>query len=456
MLASILRIIPFAAAGVMLLVAAIIIYVRSRNVTRSEFSRTFKTVKLLTLWVLIFTCSITAVFAIFNHMKSKQHVMAVVSLNYSEASLAQNTNGTRFNMTEIICDEVVERAIKLGAFEDVTVEELSECLSVYPYVQGDVNDEANYHISTEFIVEYAASSHTSHLDSEDVITLITSAYKEYYIEKYTDNFSPVTDDEKPDYSKMEYMDVVSYLNKESSAVLNYLYGMAEKAPSFVTSKSTSFTSIAGKVYQFRETQIEQNLKSLILQYGIVKDKAGYIERLNYQNTNTQLDKQKNTASFKVCNDTVSMYSDEMTRVVLVPTKDSNGRYYMGRTNVGIDELSVLATTFSNKIAENDKELLNNSLIIQRIENAGDVSALSAQADALILAIDKTLGDLTVEAVTAGREYSDYKMNQCIAVSISNAPMLNEIKMIAVFAILAYISAMACELSKKFPKIQRHG
>lgn len=454
MFASILQKIPLLAVGIMLLVAVLLIYIRSKNVTKREFFRTFKSVKLLTVWVLIFTIAITGVFAVCNHIKAKQYVMAVVSLNYSEASQAQNTNGTRFNMTEIICDEVLERAIQLGAFEDVTVKQLKECLAVYPYLQGDVNDKSNYHISTEFIVEYSASKHTSHLDPENVILLVTGAYKEYYIEKYTDNFNPTSQADKPDYSTMEYMDIVAYLNKKTSSVLNYLYGMADKAPSFVTSQNASFHSIAGRVYQFKETQIEQNLKSLILQYGIVKDKPSYLERLNYQNTITEFEKQKNVASFEICNETIGRYSEEMTRVVLVPTKDANGKYYMGRTNTGIDELSILATTYSNMIAENEKELMNNTLVIQKIEDTSDDSALAQQADALILALDKTLNDLTVEAVTAGREYSDYKMNQCIAVRISNAPILNELKMVALFTVFAYVAAMAIELSRKYPKAKR--
>ena len=454
MFVSILQKIPLLAVGIMLLVAVLLIYIRSKNVTKREFFRTFKSVKLLTVWVLIFTIAITGVFAVCNHIKAKQYVMAVVSLNYSEASQAQNTNGTRFNMTEIICDEVLERAIQLGAFEDVTVKQLKECLAVYPYLQGDVNDKSNYHISTEFIVEYSASKHTSHLDPENVILLVTGAYKEYYIEKYTDNFNPTSQADKPDYSTMEYMDIVAYLNKKTSSVLNYLYGMADKAPSFVTSQNASFHSIAGRVYQFKETQIEQNLKSLILQYGIVKDKPSYLERLNYQNTITEFEKQKNVASFEICNETIGRYSEEMTRVVLVPTKDANGKYYMGRTNTGIDELSILATTYSNMIAENEKELMNNTLVIQKIEDTSDDSALALQADALILALDKTLNDLTVEAVTAGREYSDYKMNQCIAVRISNAPILNELKMVALFTVFAYVAAMAIELSRKYPKAKR--
>lgn len=454
MFSSILQKIPLVIVGLMLLIAVVAIYIRSKYVTRSEFFKMFKNVKFLTTWVLVFTVVLTGVFAIFNHAKSKQYMMAVVSLNYSEASQAQNTNGTRFNMTEIICDEVIERAIRLGAFEDVTVDQLRDCLSVYPYVQGNVNDKSNYHISTEFIVEYCASKHTEHLDSEDVIILITSAYKEYYIEKYTDNFSLDGQADKPNYSEMEYMDIVAYLDKEASSVLNYLYGMAEKAPSFVTSNNASFHSIAGKVYQFKQTQIEQNLKSLILQYGIVRDVQNYLERLTYQNTTTEFEKQKNEASFNLCNESVAMYSPEMTRVVLVPTRDADGKYYMGRTKVGVDDLSVMATSFSDMIAENEKELMNNSLVIQKIQNANGAAQFTTQTDELIQTIDKALGNLTVEAIAAGREYSDYKMNQCIAVNISDGSLFDEVKTIAVFAVLAYISAMAYEMSKKFPKRKR--
>lgn len=451
MLSSILQKIPLLIAGLMLLAAVLTIYIRSKNVTRSEFFKVFKNVKLLTVWVLIFTFVLTGVFAVFNHIKSKQYVMAVVALNYSEASQAQNSNGTRFNMTEIICDEVVEKAIQKGALEDVTVKQLKSCLAVYPYIQGDVNHKSNYHISTEFVVEYYASKHTEHLDSENVISLIASAYKDYYIEKYTDNFSLTNEEENPDFSEMEYMDIVEYLNKETNSVLNYLYGMAEKAPSFVTSGNTTFNSIAGKVYQFRETQIEQNLRSIILQNGVVKDKQAYIDRLTYQNTNTDFDRQKNNASFKLCNDAVAMYSKEMTRVVLVPTWDQSGKYYMGRTKVGIDELSVMATSFSDIIAENEKELMNNSLIIEKIEKVNGTSQLASQVDELISKIDKSLDDFTVEAINAGREYSDYKMNQCIAVSIYGSSLFDELKTVVLFAFLAYITGIAYDLSKKFPK-----
>jgi hypothetical protein len=356
-------------------------------------------------------------------------------------------------MSEIICDEVIEKAIEKGSLEDVTVKELKDCLAVYPYVQGDVNDKSNYHISTEFVVEYNASKHTQHLDSENVIALIASAYKDYYIEKYTDNFSLTEQEKKPDFTKMEYMDIVSYFNKETTSVLNYLYGMAEKGSSFVTENDTTFNSIAGKVFQFKETQIEQNLRSLILQHGIAKDKSSYIDRLAYQNKNTDFDKKKNYVSFTLCNDAIDMYSEEMTRVVLVPTWDGSGKYYMGRTKVGIDELAVLATGFSDNVAANNKEIMENELVIEKIMSANTNTSVNAQADALIESIDKSIDNFTAEAIKAGREYSNYTMNQCVAVSIAGTSLFGELKTVAAFALLTYVALMSISISKKFPKLK---
>ena len=451
MISSILQKLPIAVAGIVLIIAILTIYFRSKNVTRNELVKTFKSAKYVRAWILVFVVILTVFFGIFNHIKSKHSVTAVIALNYSEASQAQNSNGTRYNMAEIICDEVVEKAIKMGAFENVTAKQLKKCLVVYPNVQGDVNDKSNYHISTEFIVEYHASKYTQHLNAENVIQLIALAYKDYYIEKYTDNFSLLSEEEKPDYSKMEYMDIVTYFNKETSAILNYLYGLADKGTSFVTENNTTFFSIAGKVQQFSETQIEQNLRSLILQHGIVRNRRDYIDRLSYQNQNTDFERQKNSISFVLCNQAIDMYAEEMTRVVLVPTWDESGKYYMGRTKVGIDELSVKATNFSDWVASNEKSIMENDLIIDNMRAASGNSWVKDEADNLIVMIDKSIDNFRVEAINAGREYANYKMNQCIALSVYGNTLFRELKAIILFAVFAYISALSLALSKEFPK-----
>ena len=48
-----------------------------------------------------------------------------------------------------------------------------------------INYEVDRNEETEFLVEYKATKYTQHLNAEIVINLITNAYKEFYIEKYT-------------------------------------------------------------------------------------------------------------------------------------------------------------------------------------------------------------------------------------------------------------------------------
>ncbi len=435
--------------GAVFLLAIITIILRLKNVNFTERKQIFKNADYFNAWILLLCFVISMIYGVFNHFELKKNVHAVVALNYSEASSALNSNGTRYNMSEIICDEVVERAINKGALKNVTVNQLKNCLSVYPSVQGGVNDKSEYHISTEFSVDYHASKYTDHLDAENVINLITSAYKEYYIEKYTDNFS--LKNEKPDFSTMEYMDIVEYLDKEATAVLNYLYEMSEKNPSFVTENGSTFNSIAGKVYQFKQTQINQNLRSLILQNGVVRSEEDYVDRLAYRNKNLDFDRRKNDASYKLCNAAIDMYSEEMTRIVLVPTWDQSGKYYMGRTKVGIDELSVMATNFSNYVASNEKEIMDNKLVIDKISSNNKDTDIYTSTDALIESIYEDVKEFEKESITAGREYFRHKMNQCVAVSIYGTSIISEIKTIILFAIFAYIAFMLYRISKRFPK-----
>lgn len=250
---------------------------------------------------------------------------------------------------------------------------------------------------------------------------------------------------------MEYMDIVSYLDKETQAILNYLYGMAEKNPSFVTENGSTFNSIAGKVHQFDETQINQNLKSLVLQNGIARDKNGYVDRLSYYNKNVDFDRQKNDASYNICNQAIDMYSEEMTRVVLVPTWDQEGKYYMGRTKVGIDELSVMATEFSDLVVSNEKEIMDNKLVLDKISSGSQGAEFTMSANSLIDSIYDSIKRFEKEAITAGREYSRHRMNQCIAVSIYGVSLMNELKALVLFAVFVYISLVLYGISKKFPK-----
>jgi len=343
---------------------------------------------------------------------------AVVSLNYVEASKGQNPNGTRFNMSEIISDEVLERAIQNGAFEHVNAEQLSKCLNVLPLVQGNSQSRDQYHISTEFYVEYNADKDTMHLDSDTVVQMVMYAYKEFCIEKYADSFEELklTINPKERFAEMDYLDIVEYLKNKAGVIQNYMYALEEKAPGFIASNGETFSSAAEKCTDIRNMQIENNLQNYLLQNGISKNPGDYIGRLQYENMLLDFERRKAAASFDIRNRAVQLYSDEMTRIVLVPTWDETGEYYMGRTKVGIDTLSVEAESYSRQAADYLKKMEFNASVIAQL-SASSFSGQNGTAEQMIENISAELEKIAAMARAVAQEYSASRMNQCISIAL---------------------------------------
>ena len=124
---------------------------------------------------------------------------------------------------------------------------------------------------------------------------------------------------------------------------------------------------------------------------------------------------------------------------------------MGRTKVGIDELSVMATNFSDYVSSNEKEIMDNKLVLDKISSSSQEAQLSASVDAMIDSVFASLKGFEKEAITAGREYSRHRMNQCIAVTIYGVSMMSELKTLVFFAAFVYVALVLYRISKKFPQ-----
>lgn len=375
-----------------------------------------------TKWFRISVALISLVFAgaftYFYHMQQESSASVQITLNYAEASKGQHANGVRYNMSEIISDEVVERAIDKGALEDVTVSQLADCLVVYPLVEGDSSSEEGYHISTEFGVTFTKDDNTKHLDAYEVVQLLGYAYKDYYIDTYADNFRvlDISIDPVTDFENMDYMDIKQKLELQTDEIANYMYALSEENSTFIASNGETFLSIAGKCADLKNELIQSGLESYLLQNGVSKNSAEYIGRLSYDNKKYDFEHQKANASFNVRNQAVAKYSEEMAKIVLVPTWDASGEYYMGRTKVGIDELSVEAETYSKTAAEYLKSIQTNESIIQAMEPAGK-NGTDEYAENMIKTVSDDIMELAGMARRAAQEYSETRMNQCISVNI---------------------------------------
>ena len=408
-----------ALTAVILIIALVRLRLQYRESVRSEFKQKLLKQRRFRAWTLLVAVIFALTYTLTFWVQSKNTISAIVTLNYTEASKGQNANGTRYNMGEIICRQVVERAIEKGALENVTAAQLENCLTVEPVVQGNSYDENAYHIATEFLVTYEADRHTAHLDAENVVLLVANAYREFYIEQYADEFSVL--DLKLDssvFEKLDYLDIVGYLEQQAYKVENYMYGLMNENATFVSSNGDTFSSLASKVQTLTQVQIQQSLESYILHNGISKDPDGYVGRLEYENNLTNYDMQRATASFEVRNEAIAMYDKDMTRVVLVPTWDNDGKYYMGRTKVGIDDMSIEAEEYSQQAAEYLKSIEKNDTVIASMSGSARVGT-DETAEQMIQGICQTLTGYAEAAKSAGQEYSETQMNRCISVTLDD-------------------------------------
>lgn len=370
----------------------------------------------LLVLALAFGCSIFGL----NLLNMDRNARVIVTLNFAEASKGQNFNGTHYNMSEIIEEDVLNRAIKDGGFENVTAEDLAECLNVSPLVQGNAYDDTQYHIATEFVVSFQSNQNTKHLDAENVAQIVAQAYKSLYIERFTSTYDVLLLDENVSFEDLEYLDIVEYLSKECSKLKYYMIAMDDENSSFRDSNENSFSGLAQRVDLLKDVQIEQNLKALIVYNRVAKDAKTYVGRLQYDNVLLDYDRQRYAASYAGNNDAITKYDEKMSTVVLVPTWDSDGEFYMGRTKNGTDIFSVDAYEQSMYVAKTQKQISENTDLIAAMNGASSRKAVDVET--MVDQIYQTMVQYAKDAWNLVQEYSETQMNQCISISVQKMPV----------------------------------
>ena len=280
--------------------------------------------------------------------------------------------------------------------------------------------------------------------------LVCNSYRDYYFDKYVNDFQIKLDDIEDEVGGLDYIDAADLLSRKANRILNYLYGLRQKNSSFISSKGTTFDSVAAKVDILNSARINDALYSYVLQNGVSADSERLLSRLDYINVQSGFDKQELEQSYAITNKAVARYDSDMARIVLVPTWDKDGKYYMGRTKIGIDELSVQAVSYSKSIASVEKGINDNNLKIEKFRSAvGNTAENRAYAASLISEIESSLKSLAEEARLIGQEYYSNQMNQCISANVSSYSLLSKAKVLLLILVCSYIAFWAKKSSAVF-------
>lgn len=283
--------------------------------------------------ILLVMCSTSFV---MYHLKARTAKM-MIALNYEEATRGLYPNNTRFNISLIKSDDVLDRAIaKAGLEGQVTAQDMAENITAWA---SNVNgmqlpsDTTSYKIATTYTITYEKNDEIGpRISARDMLSLIVESYKEVFYEDYTYVEMGIS----PDWSecdKQEYMEIGSFFDKECQKLHRFLNTNAKENGTFRSELTgETFTSLRQKVDNFTSIDLEK-YDSYVLQSGLSKNRERYISKLEYQNFLKNISYQKLMAEYQNRLHTIEIYDSALTAVVLIPTLDTQNNFYMSRTKV---------------------------------------------------------------------------------------------------------------------------
>ena len=262
-------------------------------------------------------------------------------LNYPRATEGLYPNGMRFNIYEIKSSEVMERAIAYaGLTGQVAPEALADCLRVRNGSTTSASGSSNF-ICTSYSITFTDRIGLRGRSANTMIALVCKAYKDYFIEHYTDNqvVLSITD---PFFETDEYLMQIDLIQIKANQLLRYVGGRLRENKNYGDPVSgLSFSALNQQLTNFLKYNVS-NLSSYVLESGIANDKADLMAILDYKTRMNTLSYDRAMAAYTVDNEGISIYDKTMSAIVMIPTTDSGLKYYMSRTRTGMDYLAAHA------------------------------------------------------------------------------------------------------------------
>jgi len=402
--------------------------IKGKQIVRRLFSRT-----LLVLFLIV-VLSVTYVGTSF--IQSRLSGNVTISFNYAEASRGLNPNSTRFNTYDMIDDEVLERAIQLGGFTDLSVSDLRAALSVVPVETGSTISVDQYYVSAEYELQYRATKKMLRITANRVLTAVSTAY----YEKFCENYLRKTNILELDFSELDasdYLDKVDLLGMYVSNIADYLQMCNAESETYANADGETFATLAAKVRNLGTVELEK-IRSFILTKGLSANARQQVSRLEYENLIKDINYEKNYANYEVNLEVIRMYERDMATIVLVPTRDETGEFYMGRTKVNVDNFANSAQQSSARAAQTGEFISSNKYAIEKISQSEASGEDYSVAYAMIESLKENLNSFAEKAKFMVEDYDARAKKASVTFCLADLEWLNRSFVIKTVIIGLYI------------------
>lgn len=286
-----------------------------------------------------------------------------LTVAFAHGSEGRNPDGSVFQVSQIISDEVLAAAAK-KLDDKVDADTLRAHLTVTDATSRQTLDEIKQDIRngvtdytkfpTTYQLTYATVSQAVKEDGfwavckaslrqfvqpgkKQILEAVAQSYAEYYQQNYLQQETVFC----VDWAAIDGLDHYD----RAQAVRNAL----ERVERFLLAEYDANVDYVGQdigmgygdmhyaVQQLRNVDVN-NYESFVLQHGLTRDKQTLLRQLRYLETQCMERYQRSTSEYEVYKEAISMYDADTTKVVFIPSLDAADAFYMSRTKVGMDYL----------------------------------------------------------------------------------------------------------------------
>lgn len=383
------------------------------------------TVKKHWIWVVTAQMLMFLAFCIFSLLCDFNHASIKIEFTYSEVQQGLNPNGTRFNASSMMQDEVLNLVIddmKLN----MSTDELRDCINIAKTgSEQELQATSSPKMTSEFSIQTTDEIYKyPFLSAETLLDSYSKQYKDYFISTYAGNFSLLNLDGIEDVKDMDYLEMNDYFLMYADNIQHLVNKFANENNTYEYG-GMSFEDLRKRLDNFETVTLER-FKSYVLDNGLQKDGSQYVQWVSYQNKLKDVQLQKYRAGYDIRLDAINLYDEKMATVVLVPTRDTDDEFYMQRTQIGVDYLAEEANVYSNKATELQNQISTNNYAVRMIQSSGAGVNVYAAADEMSNSIISDLKAMGQDALQLTTEYIKYKRDGYLKVEASETQLAQKL------------------------------
>lgn len=380
-------------------------------------------------WFSLGLCLVLAglLFLLMFYAKSLEKASAVMSFNYQASTSGQNPNGTRMNLSEFRSLEIAEQAIREAGLEgEMRAEDISEALSITPYVRDSVEVRGNYYINSSYnITLLLPEAYRSLISAQDMLGLICMVYKRQFNETYIVTPKGI-EDTLFDLGGLDYDEMGAYY----ALMLERTYGYLDRRVNTIgafESEGVTFKSLQKQVENLQTYDLN-TYNAYVWENGISKNPARKLSELKYAIHRANWTHYQYALESTLYTRVVEEYSFAMSASILVPTYDSQNEFYMSRTKTGIDNLTQMADEKLRQQSTVRNQMLTIADRIQKLTQ-GSEAEKQAYADTLGVSIAAKLRAIVEQIVRLEDAYNSQRTRNYITFSFDDPSFLSRISIV---------------------------